>query len=192
MFWNSYAEDNKGACEQCPEGTHFNPEGTGVSRCVCEEESLTLSYDSNEKIYKCTELNNSTACLAQTNTYWANNKCNTCPEGTVFKAGSSTRCVCEDSALQFNQSTGQCTEKSSSDCAASEQYWSTKENQCMSCPEGSSFDNGTCKCDGEGEQVFNSTLGMCMDKCPDEAEFKGTYCQCPEGMTLNEEEWKCQ
>ena len=209
MFWNIYGGEFKdnaytGACEKCPDGTEFkNPEGTTVSsRCACPEPSQRVSYQDNT--WQCTEAGEENDCLAQSGTYWANEKCSTCPAGTYFNEESMNnedlpRCICEDKASTFNPSATDdkwCVVASSAnDCAAKEMFWNSKEEHCEACPDHAPFDPeyGGCKCKDGDDKIFNPYEMSCRT-CADsgyEYDPEHNSCHCDEGMTFDMETWKC-
>ncbi len=192
MFWNTYAADNKGECQQCPDGTKFvGIESTSpAERCVCSDTSTVLTYKDGK--YSCVKVEGKTACEKQENTYYNGSSCNKCPTGTYFDP--IKRCVCKDASQTFNTSTGQCVNAQAGDCAAKTMFWFIEANKCLECPDEAPFDatTGTCVCNGDG-LMFNNFKGNCQS-CPDGAEYsKATHqCVCKEGTALNAETWKCE
>ncbi|MFQ6777797.1 MAG: hypothetical protein ACLRFI_00660, partial [Alphaproteobacteria bacterium] len=193
MFWNTYAADNKGECQKCPDGTKFvGIESTDpAERCVCSDTSTVLTYKDGK--YSCVKAEGKTACEKQENTYYNGSSCNKCPTGTYFDP--IKRCVCKDASQTFNTSTGQCVNAQAGDCAAKKMFWFAEANKCLECPDEAPFDAtiGTCVCKADG-LMFNNLKAGCQS-CPDGTKSydETTHmCICGEGMALNAETWKCE
>ena len=191
MFWDSYAEENKGKCDKCPDESEFSKEGSGESRCVCKDPGQTFTYKDGK--WQCIKASSSSDCLRKDNTYWNGDSCNECPEGTYFDAKSSTRCVCEDKSMTFNSSTGKCIALDESACAGQKMYWNIEKSACTECPANAPFSSqaGTCICK-ESNFGFNNLVGGCKE-CPEGSEYneQTSTCICPDKQHIDYNEWKC-
>ncbi len=176
---NMYCSNNK-CSSSCQNGKELIGDV-----CTCPSGTIELRDE-------CVECTSNSDCYGKNKNYPICNKrnvCEACPGDTIW--GTNNTCACPDEKPYSNKN--KCYECTSDDHCYKKN--TSKPlcvvNSCQACPDGQTWENGSCTC--PPERPYKNAIGECVacDGPTTEWDPVNKQCKCPENQILNGDRTAC-
>ena len=188
--WRGSTNENDGTCETCPEGKYSNStdasscDDHSVYSCPLGEGWLGSTTKNDGDCKYCTagkfsdkgdDASACKACGAGQWSYFRDNECRNCPQGTYsIVAGGYNDCISCNSMYEEGRTTGGEGEKTNMDCNYCRKGYYVLNGECIKCIEGYNTDGLAKISEGNTRCVLGSPPEE--DKC--ERIFEEAYNKC--------------